>query len=84
MQDLLDQFKAILEKVRDLERAFLNIKTLVFPTDEGRLSIPKYDGDPASPADGDIWYDYTALKLLLTLRQTDRTFTSRYLFITMN
>jgi hypothetical protein len=60
MQDLLDQFKAILEKVRDLERAFLNIKTLVFPTDEGRLSIPKYDGDPASPADGDIWYDYTS------------------------
>lgn len=62
MEEFLLQFQKFIDRVKDLETAFYRIKTIVFPTGEGRLSVPKYAGDPASPQDGDIWYNTTTDK----------------------
>ena len=62
MEDFLLQFQRFIDRVKDLETAFYRIRSLVFPTNEGRLSVPKYTTDPASPADGDIWYNQTTDK----------------------
>ena len=59
MEDLKKELLKIVDRIKAIENAFLRIKVLIFPTDEGKLVVPKYDGDPASPSDGEIWYDYT-------------------------
>ena len=70
MDELLKQLTAIKNRVKDLEAAFLRIKNLVFPTGSGRFSPPKYAGDPASPIEGDVWYNTTTHKLRV---RTDST-----------
>lgn len=62
MNELFLEIRKLLERIKALENAFLRIRTLVFPTGSGRLSVPKYNGDPASPEDGDIWYNATTDK----------------------
>lgn len=59
MKQLIEEVQKLVDRIKKLEQAILRIKTLIFPTDEGKLVVPKYDGDPASPQDGEIWYDYT-------------------------
>jgi len=63
MNELLEQLKKMVTRISDLETAFYRIKNLVFPTGSGRLSVPKYAGDPASPANGDCWYNSSTHKL---------------------
>lgn len=62
MNELITQIQRLIERVKDLETALYRIQTIVFPTDRGRLSIPKYETDPTSPVDGDIWYNETTNK----------------------
>lgn len=62
MNEFLIEIQKLIARVKALEQAFLRIKTLVFPTGSGRLSVPKYTTDPASPEDGDIWYNQTTDK----------------------
>lgn len=62
MNEFLTELRKLIERVKALENAFLRIRTLVFPTGSGRLSVPKYNGDPASPQDGDIWYNTSTNK----------------------
>ena len=70
MEELLKQLTALVGRVKDLELAFTRIKSLVFPTGSGRFSPPKYAGDPASPTEGDVWYNTTTHKLRV---RTDST-----------
>lgn len=62
MKEFLEELEKLLGRIKDLETAFLRLKVLVFPTNSGRLSPPKYTTDPASPEDGDIWYNMTTNK----------------------
>lgn len=61
--ELLLQIQKLIQRIKDLEAAFLRIKTLVFPTGSGRFAPPKYAGDPGSPTEGDVWYNTTTHKL---------------------
>lgn len=63
MNELLNEFRKLVQRVKDLESAFLRIKSLVFGTNEGRFAPPKYTTDPASPTEGDVWYNLTTHKL---------------------
>jgi hypothetical protein len=58
----IEEFKKLIDRIKALETAFLRLRTLVFPTNAGRLSPPKYTTDPASPQNGDIWYNMTTHK----------------------
>lgn len=58
----LDEFRKLIDRVKALEQALLRIRNLVFPTGSGRFSPPKYAGDPASPEDGDVWYNSSTNK----------------------
>jgi len=62
MDEIKQQLLNIISKIKDLEAAFTRIKILVFPTNLGRFAPPKYTTDPASPNDGDIWYNLTTDK----------------------
>lgn len=62
MNEFLEQLRLLVKRVADLESAFLRIKNLVFPTGSGRLSVPKYAGDPAAPTNGDVWYNSSTHK----------------------
>lgn len=63
MDELKRQILSIIDRIKDLELAFTRIKNLVFPTGSGRLAPPKFAGDPASPTEGDVWYNTTTHKL---------------------
>lgn len=62
MNEFLTELQKLIKRVKDLEQAYLKIKSLVMGTDEGRFAPPKYTTDPASPAEGDIWYNLTTHK----------------------
>jgi len=62
MNEFLIEFRKLLQRIKDIEQALLKVKTLVMGTNEGRFSVPKYTTDPASPVDGDIWYNQTTDK----------------------
>lgn len=63
MNEVIEELKKLVRRVRDLEQSYLKIKSLVFGTGEGRFAPPKYAGDPASPTEGDVWYNTTTHKL---------------------
>ena len=55
IEKILINFK---KRIIKLENKF-NFTTLVFPSD-GKLVIPSMTSDPASPTDGEIWYNSTS------------------------
>ena len=63
MEEFRKELQKWFDRVKDLENAFYRIKVLIFPTDDGKFVLPKYDGDPPSPQDGEMWLDYTAGKI---------------------
>lgn len=60
MDEIKKALQALTIRIKDIENAFYNIKTLVFPLGSGKLRIPRYSSDPSSPEDGDIWYNTTS------------------------
>lgn len=61
----IEEFRKLIDRVKSLETAFLRIRSIVFPTNSGRFAPPKYTTDPASPNEGDVWYNMTTEKLRL-------------------
>lgn len=59
MDEFRKELAKLVQMVKDLQAASYRLVKVVFPNDRGTLRVPKYDGDPASPTDGEIWYDYT-------------------------
>lgn len=63
MNEFLIEFRKLINRVKDIEQALLRIKNIVMGTNEGRFAPPKYTTDPASPIEGDVWYNLTTHKL---------------------
>lgn len=55
LKDILVGYK---KRIGKLEKA-LNFRELIFPAD-GKLVVPVMSSDPASPVDGEIWYNSTS------------------------
>ena len=48
------------KRIKSLENS-LNFRKLIFPSD-GTLVVPVSSSDPASPVNGQVWYNSTAHK----------------------
>lgn len=67
MNEFLIEFRKLIQRVKDIEQALLKVKSIVMGTGEGRFAPPKYTTDPASPTEGDVWYNLTTHKLRLRI-----------------
>lgn len=62
------------KRIQRLERAVV-FRTLIFPSD-GTLVIPVMSSDPASPQDGEIWYNSTSNTFKCRENGVTKTFTT--------
>ena len=73
----MDEFLKLLaefrKRIESLEKK-LSIKNLTFPSD-GKLVVPVMTADPASPTNGQIWYNSTSNTLKCYVNGAVKTFT---------
>lgn len=76
----MDEFRKELQKImgmiRDLQAASIRMVKVVFPDNRGTMRVPKYTTDPASPTDGEIWYNMTSNTFKCRENGTTKTFTT--------
>lgn len=70
-RELLSDFRKRLEAIEKK----IDIKRMIFPSD-GVLRVPVVTADPASPTNGDIWYNSTSNELKTKKNGTVRTITT--------
>lgn len=62
MDEFRKELAKLVQAVKDLQAAGLRMLKVGFPDNRGTMRVPKYTTDPASPADGDVWYNMTTNK----------------------
>lgn len=72
--NLIDEILELKQKVRTLEQN-TEIRGITFPSD-GYLIIPVVTADPASPSNGEIWYNSITNKFKCYENSTVKTFTT--------
>lgn len=76
MDEILKELQKWIQRVKDLENSFKNIRILSFPADTGKLQVPIYTTDPTDAVDGDIWYNSTSNKYKGKENGVIKTFTT--------
>ena len=76
MDEILKELQKWVQRVKDLENSFKNIRILSFPVDSGKFQVPKYATDPTDAANGDIWYNTTSNKYKGKENGVIKTFTT--------